>query len=115
MKNIKDQNLNQLDLINLGRIKYKQSWEIQNKLVKLRYQSEIPDSLIVCEHDPVITKGRGTDKENLLASKDVLQKKSVDLFEIERGGDITFHGPGQIILYPIIDLRLSRIYQHYQM
>ncbi len=97
--------MNQLDFINLGRIKYKQAWDLQKNFVKLRYQLEISDTLIVCEHDPVLTMGRGTDKNNLLVSKDILRKKSVDLFEIERGGDITFHGPGQIIMYPIIDLR----------
>jgi len=96
---------NQLGYINLGRIKYGQAWDIQKKLVKLRYQSEISDCLIVCEHYPVITMGRGTNKDNLLESKESLQKKGIDLFEIERGGDITFHGPGQIVLYPIIDLR----------
>ncbi len=97
--------LKQLYYINLGRIKYDQAWEIQKKLIKLRYESAIPDCLIVCEHDPVLTMGRGTDKNNLLVSKESLQQKGIDLFEIERGGDITFHGPGQVILYPIINLQ----------
>ena len=95
----------QLDYINLDRMKYQQVYDLQKKLVKLRYQSEIPDCLIVCEHDPVITMGRGTDKNNLLVSEESLRKKGVDLFEIERGGDITFHGPGQVIMYPIINLQ----------
>lgn len=97
--------LKQLDYLNLGRTKYEQTWELQKKLVELRYEKKISDCLIACEHDPVITMGRGTDKNNLLVTKKTLQKKGIDLFEIERGGDITFHGPGQIILYPIIDLR----------
>ena len=95
----------QLDYINLDRMKYQQVYDLQRKLVKLRYQSEIPDYLIVCEHDPVITMGRGTDKNNLLVSEESFRKKGVDLFEIERGGDITFHGPGQVIMYPIISLQ----------
>ncbi|MCK5125828.1 MAG: lipoyl(octanoyl) transferase LipB [candidate division Zixibacteria bacterium] len=97
--------MKQLIYVNLGQIKYQQAWEIQKKLVKLRYELKIPDCLIVCEHDPVITMGRGTDKNNLLVSKEALQEKGIDLCEVERGGDITFHGPGQIILYPIVDLK----------
>ena len=95
----------QLIQVNLGRMKYKRVWKIQNKLVRLRHESEIPDCLLVCEHDPVITMGRGTDKNNLLVSRESLREKGIDLFEIERGGDITFHGPGQVILYPIINLQ----------
>ncbi len=90
--------------INLGRIKYNQAWDIQKELVALRYNNTIQDCLIVCEHDPVLTMGRGTDMDNLLVSEEILKQKGVDLFEIERGGDITFHGPGQVILYPIISL-----------
>ena len=91
--------------INLGRTKYKDAWDIQKQLVELRYKSKIDDCLILTEHEPVITMGRGTDKNNLLVSKEVLNEKGVDLYEIERGGDITFHGPDQIVLYPIVDLR----------
>lgn len=97
--------LKELILFDPGRIKYEPVWEIQKKLVRLRYDNKIPDCLIVCEHEPVLTMGRGTDIENLLVTKESLRKKGIDLFEIERGGDITFHGPGQIIMYPIIDLR----------
>ncbi len=102
---LKDLKPKQLIRINLGLIKYKQAWEIQKKLVKVRSKSQIPDCLIVCEHEPVITMGRGTDKKNLLVSKKILKERGVELYEIERGGDITFHGPGQTVLYPIIDLR----------
>lgn len=102
---MQENNLKQLDYIDPGRIKYDQSLKIQKTLVRLCYDLKIPDCLIACEHDPVITMGRGTDKNNLLVSKESLQKKGIDLFEIERGGDITFHGPGQVILYPIINLQ----------
>jgi len=90
--------------INLGRTKYKTAWDIQKKLVRIRAQEKIPDCLIVTEHDPAITMGRGTSKANLLVPAADLKKKNIDLFEIERGGDITFHGPGQTVIYPIIDL-----------
>lgn len=90
--------------IELGRTKYKTAWDIQKKLVKIRAQEKIPDCLIVTEHEPVITMGRGTSRKNLLVSTDQLKKKKVELYEIERGGDITFHGPGQTVLYPILDL-----------
>jgi lipoate-protein ligase B len=91
--------------IDLGLTKYKKAWDIQKQLVELRYKSAIDDCLILTEHQPVITMGRGTDKNNLLVSSEMLKERNVDLYEIERGGDITFHGPGQSVLYPIIDLR----------
>jgi len=90
--------------IDLGRTRYREVWDLQKRLVVLRHQNLIPDCLIFTEHEPVITMGRGTSKENLLVSPDILRSKKVDLFEIERGGDITFHGTGQTVVYPIIDL-----------
>ena len=91
--------------VDLGLTEYRQVWEIQKKLVRQRIQSQIPDCLLITEHQPVITMGRGTDPSNLLVSPDVLSDKEIDLCEIERGGDITFHGPGQAVLYPIVDLQ----------
>jgi lipoate-protein ligase B len=88
----------------LGRTPYKSTWDIQKKLVDKRRAGSIPDCLILTEHDPVITMGRGTDRQNLLADPATLEAKGVELYEIERGGDITFHGPGQLVAYPIIDL-----------
>ena len=97
--------LKQLIHANLGRAKYEPTWNIQKKLVDLRYLFKIPDCLLVCEHYPVITMGRGTEKGNLLVSEESLREKGIELFEIERGGDITFHGPGQAVIYPIINLK----------
>jgi lipoate-protein ligase B len=91
--------------VDLGLTEYRRVWEIQKKLVRRRVQSQIPDCLLITEHQPIITLGRGTDPSNLLVSPEVLAEKGVDLCEIERGGDITFHGPGQAVLYPIIDLQ----------
>nr|MBN2276169.1 lipoyl(octanoyl) transferase LipB [candidate division Zixibacteria bacterium] len=88
----------------LGRTKYEETWKLQKKLVTLRSQKKIPDCLIITEHDPVITMGRGTDPDNLLVTPEKLLNGGISLFEVERGGDITFHGPGQTVLYPIIDL-----------
>ena len=79
--------------INLKATSYKDTWALQKQLVTLRYESKIPDCLLFTEHKPVITLGRGSHTENLLASKENLTAKGIDLFEIERGGDITFHGP----------------------
>lgn len=94
-----------LNCVCLGLTKYNKIWQIQKSIVKSRIQSQIPDCLLITEHQPVITLGRGTDKNNLLVSTDVLEKNGIDICEIERGGDITFHGPGQTVLYPIIDLK----------
>jgi len=90
--------------VKLGLTPYKEAWDLQKKLVKLRYQGKVPDLLLMTEHEPVITMGRATQKENLLVSRDELKERNVDLHMIERGGDITFHGPGQVVAYPIIDL-----------
>jgi lipoate-protein ligase B len=95
----------QLLQINLGRTRYKEAWLLQKELVDRRAAGTIEDCLLITEHEPVLTMGRGTDKANLLVSPGNLRARGVDLLEIERGGDITFHGPGQVVLYPIIDLK----------
>lgn len=94
----------QIDILNLGRTSYKNCWDLQKRFVIDRANRKIPDTLILTEHEPVITLGRGTDRNNLLAGEKLLKQKGVELFEIERGGDITFHGPGQLVVYPILDL-----------
>jgi lipoate-protein ligase B len=92
--------------VNLGRTDYRRIWELQKRLVAFRRKGCIPDCLLFTEHNPVITMGRGTDRKNLLITSDQLAARSIDLVEIERGGDITFHGPGQLVAYPIIDLNV---------
>lgn len=96
--------LKRLFKIDLGLSRYKDAWGIQKKLLDLRYRNRIPDSIVLTEHEPVITMGRATSKTNLLISETDLVARGIDLFEIERGGDITFHGPGQLVAYPIIEL-----------
>ena len=85
---------------NIGRKSYKAVWDLQIKMQQQRIRGEIENTLILVEHDPVYTLGKNADKDHLLQSRD----ESVDVFNIERGGDITFHGPGQLVGYPIIDL-----------
>jgi lipoate-protein ligase B len=86
-------------VLDLGRREYGEVWELQRELVGKRQRDEIPDTLVLVEHPHVITLGRGTHKENVLAPGDT------PIFEIERGGDVTYHGPGQLVGYPIFLLR----------
>jgi lipoate-protein ligase B len=90
--------------IELGRTDYKSAWDLQKKLVSLRSRGKVPDCLIITEHEPVVTMGRASSKDNLLVSQEELSNRGIDFYKIERGGDITFHGPGQIVAYPILDL-----------
>jgi lipoate-protein ligase B len=90
--------------VDLGRSDYKETWDLQKKLVGMRHKAEIPDLLLFTEHNPVITMGRASSPGNILCSAEELKKRNVGLYEIERGGDVTFHGPGQMVVYPIIDL-----------
>lgn len=99
-----DQKKKTLYRIDLGLTAFKAAWDIQKKLVAKRRAETVPDCLIITEHNPVITMGRATSRKNLLADSAALGNKGVELFEIERGGDITFHGPGQLVVYPIVDL-----------
>lgn len=90
--------------VDLGLTDYRKTWDLQKKLVDLRHKDEIPDLLPFTEHNPVITMGRASSSKNLLCTPEELKKRNVQLYEIERGGDVTFHGPGQLVIYPIIDL-----------
>lgn len=85
-------------------VTYENGMQVQQKLVEMRQREEIPDQLLLLEHPPVITLGRGGDEGNLLASPQRLAHEGVRFFETTRGGDITYHGPGQIVGYPIVHL-----------
>lgn len=98
----------------LGRVSYKEVWELQqtyfNKLIESkRSESFSPMKLIFVEHDPVYTFGKHAKKNHLLASPEMLENVGADVYEIERGGDITYHGPGQLVVYPIFDLERMKI------
>lgn len=89
----------------LGRAGYAEAFELQRELVERRKRGEIPDQLLFVDHPHVITMGRNGREENLLAPREVLERAGVEFHETNRGGDVTYHGPGQIVGYPIFDLR----------
>jgi len=92
--------------VSLGRAPYAEALELQRTLARDRISGVIPqDVLLLVEHSPVVTLGRSSKGKHLLASPEFLATKGVELFEVERGGDVTFHGPGQLVGYPIIDLK----------
>src|SRR5271169_6060118 len=93
------------ELHDLGRIGYGEAFELQRVLVEKRKQGLVPDQLLFVEHPHVITLGRNGKLQNLLASEDVLRRSGISFFSTDRGGDITYHGPGQLVGYPIFDLR----------
>ena len=100
--------MNPLLIADLGLISYDDSVALQQRLVATRKAGAIADVLLLCEHPPVITFGRNAKRENLLANENVLRQKNVALHDTNRGGDVTFHGPGQIVGYPILDLGAIR-------
>jgi lipoate-protein ligase B len=89
----------------LGRMGYREAFARQQELVSLRKSGEIPDQLLFVEHPHVVTLGRNARGQNVLASPELLARAGVDLVETDRGGDVTYHGPGQLVGYPIFDLK----------
>jgi lipoyl(octanoyl) transferase len=100
--------LNTCRIVDLGLIGYSEAWALQKRLVAARKADAIGDVLLLCEHPHVITLGRNAKREHLLASEHVLKQKGVELHATDRGGDITYHGPGQIVGYPILNLGAIR-------
>jgi len=94
-----------LSVLHLGRIDYATGLALQKTLVELRHQQRIGNVLLLLEHPPVLTLGRNSSRENILASDELLTARGVEVHEINRGGDVTYHGPGQMVGYPIFDLR----------
>ncbi len=93
-----------LRVLHRGLLPFREAWELQKLLFRDRLAGKIPDTLLLVEHPPTITLGRGGNREHLLATPEELARKQVDVVDIDRGGDITYHGPGQIVGYPILDL-----------
>jgi lipoyl(octanoyl) transferase len=94
-----------ISILQLGTMDYATGLRLQQKLVALRKENQIGDVLLLLEHAPVITLGRNAKSKNIVASSESLAQRGVDIFESDRGGDVTFHGPGQLVGYPIFDLR----------
>jgi len=94
-----------ISVVQLGVVDYAAGLRLQRKLVDLRKSGQIGDVLLLLEHSPVITLGRNAKAVNVLASTEMLAARGVEVFECDRGGDVTFHGPGQLVGYPIFDLR----------
>jgi lipoyl(octanoyl) transferase len=94
-----------LSVLHLGRIDYATGLALQKTLVELRHQERIGNVLLLLEHPPVLTLGRNSDRSNILASNEFLAARGVEVHEVNRGGDVTYHGPGQLVGYPLFDLR----------
>src|SRR3954463_11406897 len=94
-----------INVLYLGRVDYAIALELQQTLVRLVKEKRITHTLLLLEHPPVITMGRNSAPQNIVASREFLATNGVELHETDRGGDVTFHGPGQLVGYPIFDLR----------
>ncbi len=94
-----------IHVLHLGLVPYGTALQLQRTVMELRKAGRIENSLLLLEHPPVITLGRNAKLSNVVAPPEFLSQKGVELFEIDRGGDVTFHGPGQLVAYPIFDLR----------
>ena len=95
-----------ISVLQLGTLDYVTGLRLQEKLVALRKDGRIGDVLLLLEHTPVITMGRNAKANNIVASPELVAQRGIEVFECDRGGDVTFHGPGQLVAYPIFDLRV---------
>lgn len=93
-----------LNVVKLGKMDYAEALKIQEKLLERRKNGEINDTLLLVEHTPVLTIGRRGSYSNIVISRETLEQNGVKVYEVNRGGDVTYHGPGQIVGYPIFDL-----------
>lgn len=92
-------------IVQLGRMEYSEALRVQKDAVELRKTGKIGDTLLLVEHPAVLTLGRNAHRENIVANRELLSRRGVSIFEVDRGGDVTYHGPGQLVGYPIVDLR----------
>jgi lipoyl(octanoyl) transferase len=94
-----------VSLVNLGRLDYAAALALQQRVCVLRQQERLGDVLLLVEHPPVLTLGRNAHRQHVVASEELLARRGISLFETNRGGDVTYHGPGQLVGYPILNLR----------
>lgn len=97
--------MKKLQILNLGVCDYMSAYQIQLDLVAKRQRGEIEDTLILVEHPPVITMGKSAEDSHILFAEAILKEQGIEIHRIERGGDVTYHGPGQIVGYPIFDIK----------
>ena len=93
----------------LGRVRYAEAHALQERLLDARIAGAVGDTLLLLEHEPVVTLGKGAHAENVLLSRAEIEQRGVDVHETGRGGDVTYHGPGQLVAYPIFDLHPDRL------
>ena len=98
-----------VEIIDLGRMPYREALAIQQEIMKKAMDGEVGDTLLLVEHDPVITKGIRSEESHLLADSKLLKEEGIEVVEVRRGGDVTYHGPGQLVGYPIINLRNNKL------
>jgi lipoyl(octanoyl) transferase len=98
----------ELWVVHLGRLPYREGLALQERVRDARERDLIPDTLLLLEHEPVFTLGRNARRENVLSTDDALRARGFEIFETGRGGDVTYHGPGQLVGYPILDLSPDR-------
>jgi lipoate-protein ligase B len=103
-----DPSLPTLEVRRLGRVPYGEALTLQEELVRLRRRGEVPDQLLLLEHPPVVTMGSSAQEAHLLLSESERAERGIDLFRVGRGGDVTYHGPGQLVGYPILSLAPDR-------
>ena len=96
-------------VLNLDREPYGRAWTLQHRLVAARQEERIGDVLLLMEHDPVVTLGRAGDASHILGSSDKLREAGISVHRVERGGDVTYHGPGQLVGYPILSLHAHHL------
>lgn len=99
-----DQGAEPIGVAWLGRIAYRDAWALQKRLVDARVADVIPDTILVLEHPAVLTLGRNADESHVLASQRELRRRGIEVLNVERGGEVTYHGPGQLVAYPILRL-----------
>ncbi|HID94690.1 MAG TPA: lipoyl(octanoyl) transferase LipB [Candidatus Latescibacteria bacterium] len=93
------------EVINLGLVDYQEAYSLQQQLLARRLRDEMGDTILLLEHNPVITLGRRAKRDNILVSPAILRSRGIKVLEVDRGGDVTVHSPGQLVCYPIMDLR----------